>query len=190
MWLSELFFKFMELVSVKYADYIIICEKERREQIPFKLEKEPLVLPNIPSFQDFSFLSRNKEYRFDNDMFTFAYVGGFIYDRFLNELLKIAEEGRINLLIAGYGDEDLYQKCLSLQRRSNFKYMGKVNYKFGLNIMYNADVIYAMYCKISKNNIFAAPNKYYEAMLLGKPIISTKGTILEKKIIKNQICYR
>lgn len=182
-------FKFMEKVSVDNSDNIMICEPERREQIPYKLKRESLVLPNIPSFNEYSFLSENSEYKFDNDLFTFAYVGGFIYDRFLMELLQMAEEGRINLLIAGYGDEDLYQKCLSLQGRPNFKYMGKVEYKKGLNIMYNADVIYAMYCKMSRNNVFAAPNKYYETMLLGKPIISTKGTILEKKIVHNQIGY-
>ena len=182
-------FKFMEKVSVKHSDYILICELERREQIPYKLKKIPLVLPNIPSFNEYGFLTENKEYKFDNNLFTFAYVGGFIYDRFLMELLQMSEEGRINLLMAGYGDEDIYQKCLSLQGKPNFKYMGKVDYKKGLNIMYNADVIYAMYCKISRNNIFAAPNKYYEAMLLGKPIVSTKGTLLEKKITQNQVGY-
>ncbi len=182
-------FKFMEKVSVNNSDYILICEPERREQIPYKLKTEPLVLPNIPSFNEFSFLSENDEYKFDNDLFTFAYVGSFIYDRFLMELLQMTEEGRINLLIAGYGDQDLYQKCLSLQGCPNFKYLGKVEYKKSLNIMYNADIIYAMYCKMSRNNVFAAPNKYYEAMLLGKPIISTKGTILEKKITHNKIGY-
>ena len=182
-------FKFMEKIATIYSDHILICEPERREQIPYKLKKEPLVLPNIPSFDEFDFLSERKEYKFDNGLYTFAYVGGFIYDRFLMELLLMAEENRINLLIAGYGEENLLKKCVSLQGRANFKYLGKVEYKKGLNIMYNADITYAMYSKTSRNNVFAAPNKYYETMLLGKPIISTKGTILEKKIVQNQIGY-
>jgi glycosyltransferase involved in cell wall biosynthesis len=46
-----------------------------------------------------------------------------------------------------------------------------------------------MYCKINPNHIFAAPNKYYEAMMLAKPIISTKGTIVGEKIDKHGIGY-
>ena len=57
----------------------------------------------------------------------------------------------------------------------------------GLNMENAADIVYAMYCKTNPNNIYAAPNKYYEALLLGKPIITTKGTIVEKKCIDNNI---
>jgi glycosyltransferase involved in cell wall biosynthesis len=57
----------------------------------------------------------------------------------------------------------------------------------GLKMTREADVVYAMYCKNNPNHIYAAPNKYYEAMFLGKPIISTKGTIVEDKILANNI---
>ena len=59
----------------------------------------------------------------------------------------------------------------------------------GLNIMYNSDIIYAMYSKSTPNNIYAAPNKYYESMMLSKAIISTKGTILENKIVGDDIGF-
>lgn len=182
-------FKFMEKTSVYGSDEIIICEPERRGQIPYKLKKDPLIFPNIPSFANYDFLKEDKELKFNNDLVTLSYVGGFINDRFLKELLRMADEHLINLLMAGYGEEDIVDICRSLQGRENFKYLGKVPYQRGLQIMYNADVIYAMYCKVSRNNVFAAPNKYYEAMLLGKPIISTKGTILEQKIVSNNIGY-
>ena len=72
---------------------------------------------------------------------------------------------------------------------TGFKYFGKVAYKDGLNIMYNSDIIYAMYCKSNPNHIYAATNKFYEAMFLSKPIISTKGTIVGEKIDKLDIGY-
>lgn len=86
--------------------------------------------------------------------------------------------GICNLLIAGYGAKEIEERCINLNEKDNIIYFGKVVYDQGLNIMYNGDVIYAMYCKTNPNHIFAAPNKYYEAMLLAKPIISTKGTIV------------
>lgn len=182
-------FKLMEKISVKLSDAIIICEPERREQIPYQLKTEPLIFPNIPSFSNYDFLKEDKSLMFGNGLITIAYVGGFINDRFLKELLHLADEHLINLLIAGYGEEDIVELCNSLNERDNVQYLGKVPYQKGLTIMYNSDIIYAMYCKVSRNNVFAAPNKYYEAMLLGKPIISTKGTILEKKIVGNNMGY-
>ncbi len=46
-----------------------------------------------------------------------------------------------------------------------------------------------MYCTTNPNHIFAAPNKYYEAMLLGKPIITTKGTIVGNKVLNYDIGF-
>jgi glycosyltransferase involved in cell wall biosynthesis len=182
----RLVFSNMERISIKYSDEIIICEKERINQIPYKLKKEVKVLQNIPSFQTLDFLYKEEKYLFNNGQKTISYVGGFYQERFLDELIQIAKEGHVNLNIAGYGDKELENKCLELSKFPNVKYYGKVSYKEGLNIMYNSDLIYAMYCTTNKNHIFAAPNKYYEAMLLGRPIISNSGTILSSKILRNQ----
>jgi len=181
--------KFMEFFTVKYSNEIIICEPERIEQIPFKLKKTPLVLPNIPFFEKENFLSIEKDYKFQNNKITFSYVGGLAVDRFLDELLNVAEKGLINLLIAGYGNTKIENRCLELDKLENIRYYGKVTYTKGLNIMYNSDLIYAMYCKFIPNNIYAAPNKYYEAMMLGKPILSTQGIRMSVKIIKNEMGY-
>lgn len=182
-------FQFMEWFSVKMADEVIICEPERIQQIPYKLNKDVIVLPNIPSFADDSFLQKDDAYTFDNNLITLTYVGGFTSDRCLKELLDLAERKKINLLIAGFGLAEIENRCKTLSNNDNVIYFGKVDYKTALNIQYNADVIFAMYQKISRNNVFAAPNKYYESMFLGKPIISTKGTILEPKILNNKIGY-
>lgn len=179
-------FRFMEKISIKYSDEIIICEEERIAQIPCKLIKDVNVLQNIPSFNSIDFLYKEERYLFDNTKKTISYVGGFYKERFIDELIQIAEEGYINLNIAGYGDKEIENRCLLLSNYPNIKYFGKVDYKDGLNIMYNSDLIFAFYSTTNKNHIFAAPNKYYEAMLLGKPIISNFGTILSTKILSNK----
>lgn len=179
-------FRVMEKTSIKYADEVIICEEERIDQIPYPLKKEVKVLQNIPSFETIDFLYGEKKYRFDNTKKTISYVGGFYKERFIEELIQIAEEGYINLNIAGYGDQEIENRCLSLSNHPNINYYGKVNYKEGLNIMYNSDLIFAFYSVKNKNHIYAAPNKYYEAMLLGKPIITNSGTILSTKISTHQ----
>ena len=182
-------FGFMERFSVNYSDYVIICEKERRIQIPFEIKDEALfVLPNIPDFNKDDFLSKESNLEFNNELLTVAYVGGLYGERCLDELISLAEKGVFNLLIAGFGDQNLENR-LKNSKQKNIKYFGRVPYERGLNIMYNADVIYAMYSKSNPNHLLAAPNKYYEAMFLGKPIISTVGINLEEKIVSDNIGY-
>ena len=179
-------FNILEAFTVKHADKIILCEPERIEQIPFKVDCSLItILPNIPYFENSSFLKEEDDL-FKNDLITFSYVGGFSKDRCLFEIVRIAEDGIINLAIAGYGDKDLEDLLESLSDCPNIKYYGKVPYQKGLNISYNSDVMYAMYSKDNPNNVYAAPNKYYESMFLGKPIFSTKGTIVENKVIDNK----
>ena len=183
-------FHVMEWMTTKLSRTLIICEPERIKQIPYKVDKKVKVLPNIPSFGNTDFLKEDKTLHFNNNKPTLTYVGGFYYGRFLKELLDVAEQGACNLLIAGYGDKELEERCKQLnESNDNVRYFGKVKYEQGQVIMYNADIIYAMYCKINPNHIFAAPNKYYEAMMLAKPIISTKGTIVGEKIDKHGIGY-
>lgn len=182
-------FKKMERYSINHSDEVVICEPERIEQIPYKLNKKELILPNIPSFLSSDFLYKSTEYKFNDAKIVFSYVGGFGTERFLNELLDVAEKGLISLLIAGFGNREFEERCLKLSTLPNIKYFGKVVYETGLNIMFNSDIIYAMYCKTNPNNIYAAPNKYYEAMMLGKPILTTKGISISNKIVTQNIGY-
>lgn len=175
-------FKWMERYTCKRVDELIICEPERKAQIQFKLKKEPLVMPNIPEIDMAQITEIQEKYKFDNDNPTLAYMGGFADGRFLMELLSLAETEPFNLLIAGYGDKDYVKKCEEENARDNVRYFGRVNMVDGLNMENAADVVYAMYCKINPNHVYAAPNKYYEAMMLGKPLITTKGTIPGDKV--------
>ncbi len=183
-------FKYMEKVAVKYSDKIIICEPERIEQIPYRIEENKIsILPNIPHFTHKDFLCKDEKFKFNNSLITFAYVGGFSTERCITEIITLAKEGAVNLLIAGFGNADIEGMLQDLSDCPFIKYFGKVKYTDGLNIMYNADVVYAMYAKSNPNHIYAAPNKYYEAMFLGKPIFTTKGTIVERKVDCNGLGY-
>ena len=178
-------FKIMEKATIRNSDHIIICEEERVGQIPYNIKGKYSVLQNIPAFDNSEFLFKDNLYRFENNKFTISYVGGFSEDRCLDNLIHGASEGLYNRLIAGYGTQSVIDKLASFKSCPNMKYFGKVSYTDGLRIMYNADLIYAMYSKINPNHIYAAPNKYYEAMFVGKPVITTEGIIVGDKITKN-----
>ena len=184
-------FKLMEKYTTKRADRVILCEPERIEQIPFEIPSSKIsVLPNIPFFDCSDFLTKDQEKQFNNNKITFSYVGGFSTDRCLFVIVSLAEKGIINLSIAGFGNAKLEERLLKDNGLyPNIRYYGRVKYEDGLNISYNSDIVYAMYQKVNPNNVYAAPNKYYEAMFLAKPIFSTKGTIVEKKVLQNNMGY-
>lgn len=180
-------FGLMEKFAYNKANEFIICEPEREEQVQFKLRKKPLVMPNIPEIDSSVITSAQDKYKFDNANPSLAYLGGFSDNRFLLEIITLAETEPFNLLVAGYGNKDVLEKLESVKDLQNVRYFGRVPMEEGLNMENAADIIYAMYCKTNPNNIYAAPNKFYEALLLGKPLITTKGTIVEKKVVENNI---
>ena len=182
-------FEWMEKFTCGLADELIICEPEREAQITFSLKKKPLVMPNIPEIEESLVLEKDDKYTFDNDWPTLAYFGGLVNDRFLIELLESAKTEHVNLLIGGYGNKAILDKLAEMKNCENVKFFGRMSMKDGLQMSNHADAIYAMYCKTNSNHVYAAPNKYYEALFLGKPFITTKGTILENKVIKNDVGY-
>ena len=182
-------FAFMERVSTRMADHIIICEPERVKQIPYSIEGRYSVLQNIPAFASADFLYRDDSYRFGNGLLTLVYVGGFTADRCLDMLIDGALQGLYNLNIAGYGNKDILAKLEANAKNEHIRYYGKVAYTDGLRIMSNSDIVYAMYSKKNPNHLYAAPNKYYEAMFVGRPLITTQGIIVAEKAEANGFGY-
>lgn len=179
----------MEKFACKQADHIIICEPERRAQISFPLDKDPVVLPNIPEISDDWHFEKSEKYAFNNDWITIGYFGGFSMNRFLPELLELTKTERFNLLIAGYGNKMIEEKCKEVKDRENVKYFGRLSMQEGLEMEANADIISTIYCKTNPNHIFAAPNKFYEALYLGKAILTNTGIIVENKVKQFQLGY-
>ena len=106
----------------------------------------------------------------------------------LLEVVKLLAD--FELHIAGFGDENIVNKAkLFSESYSNIKFYGKVEYRTALKIMREADILYAMYYKVNRNNIFAAPNKFYESLFLKKPIVTTAGTLVGEKVIEHQTGY-
>lgn len=184
-WYVRKFIQLAEKITVKHCNQMILCEPERINQIQFKVTIPIHIMRNIPSFEDTSFLEETVIEPFNNNKITVSYVGWFGHGRYLNELLNYAEKGTINLLIAGFGMANIEEHAKKLdEAMDTVRYFGKVDYKYGLQILKASDLVYAMYCKTIPNHYYAAPNKFYESIFLGKPILSTKGIPLEEKIKK------
>lgn len=170
--------KLIEFFNIKLSDIVIICEPERENQIIFK-PKKLKVLPNIPYFKDERSSSVDV-----SDNLTIAYVGVLGGQRGLENLIRLAEKNpNINIEVGGFGP--LEQKFAEASKKySNLHYHGRLSYQDALDLMSKADMLYAVYERTNPNHILAAPNKYYEGLYLGKPIITTAGTLVGDKVEK------
>ena len=177
----------LEKLSVKLADLTILCEEERINQIGCKPKKK-IIIPNIPNM----YIDIREDIKPNEEQdIVIGYVGGFYPDRGLVELIElVSNTANIKLRIAGFGNKDIENKAIQYSRQySNIAYYGKVAYDEAVQIMMSCDILYAMYYKVNRNNVFAAPNKFYESIFLEKPIITTKGTLVGDKVEKEQIGF-
>lgn len=177
----------LEKLATQLADLTIICEEERIKQMGIT-PKKYIVIPNIPNVNyDLS----NEKAMNQNKKITVGYVGGFYPDRGLQELLEVVSQmPHVALKIAGFGRKEIEEEATQMSKDyPNITYYGKVEYSQAIEIMNDCDLLYAMYYKENRNNVYAAPNKFYESIFLGKPIVTTQGTLVGDKVIKHQTGY-
>lgn len=184
-WFIDSLINFLEKTSVKLADLVIICEKGRLEQMKITPHKY-LIIPNMPFFCNKVDTSR-KDIDDHHREIRLVYVGGLVENRGLDELIDvIALFPYIKLIIAGYGSEEITDNIAEHAKLcENINFLGKVSYEKALMLMQDADILYAMYYLDNPNHRFAAPNKFYESILLRKPIITTKNTLVGNMVKEN-----
>ncbi len=97
--------------------------------------------------------------------------------RGLENLLRAVAEykGSVHLTLAGTGP--LAEQCDQYaQRYANIHFCGEVLPEDAMTLMAEGDIIVGMYYLSSRNHRFAAPNKYYEHLMLGKALLTSLGT--------------
>lgn len=174
----------IERFALWFSDATIICDEERKSQLNY-IPKRLWILPNIPSFKS-ECLGEDLNQKKEGGRIKLSYVGTMPADRGIDKLLKcVADNLSLELDIAGFGIMDKLVQEYS-EKCSNIHFYGTVPYEKGIQIMQNSDIIVAIYEKLVLNNVYAAPNKYYEGLFLGKPILTTQGTLVGTHTEKNK----
>ncbi len=180
----------LENVSVRLSSYVIICEEERINQIwPAFRNPCTFVLPNIPIEPDpetFDFTPDGIDAAKHEGKLILSYVGAFYHGRFLTEIMEtIAGLDGVILIMGGYGDREIEEACRqNAVKNSNILYLGRISYKKALAVMRYSDLLIGMYCATNRNHYYAAPNKFYESLMLKKPLITSANTAVGDKVIK------
>ena len=139
-----------------------------------------LVIPNIPDMDLFKAYKRK-----NSGQFTIGFIGGIRYLAQMKMLVDASIVQGVNVLFAGAGVttseyNEIQRYCKNM---SNVIFTGKYNYDSEIvNLYERVDCVYAVYDADNPNVKVALPNKLYESIACGLPIIVAKGTYLAELV--------
>ncbi len=178
----------LDLGAINRADAVILADDSRWEQIRGAKPRLSAIIYNSPEdLLPQSFTSEVQAYRPQNSRLHLAYVGLLQVERGLFELLGVLRRHpQWSLSLAGFGgDEARIREQIS--DMPNVAWYGRVPYQMALLLSAAADVLIATYDPAIPNHRYSSPNKVFEAMLLGKPIIVARETNMDR-IINRENC--
>lgn len=169
---------------INKVDAVIICTEKRKQQISPSKPKKLVVIHNSPITFDPQKEIKNKFIKSDSSKLKIVYVGILSNNRFIKEIADIViEREDCEFHVGGFGELESYFHNLSISYK-NIYYYGKIPYAKTLQLESESDVIPAIYNPRVPNHFYAAPNKFYEALMLGKPLIMAKNTGMDDYIEK------
>ena len=180
----------LERFLIRKLDKLILPHSRRFEQIGCEMElmNKMFIVENVPQLR--IPVDEKDSVEFPNTIHL-SYVGVMQKKiRGLENLLELVKSNEQFILnIAGVGDgfdEILLRASAECNR---IKYYGKVQYSDALKIMKNSDFIVALYYTCAKIHKYASPNKYYESLYLGKPLITSKDTLVGSRVVGDNTGY-
>lgn len=172
--------RLIQLQIINHSDGTIICTEDRLKQIEGSKPKEIAIVHNSPENKIDMDVKKKM-----GDPITIVYVGILQDYRLLKEITEvIGNKPNVRFIVAGFGKyENFFYE--SSQKYSNIQFLGKISYADTIELEAKADIMLAVYDPKIDNHIYAAPNKFYEALMLGKPVIMVKNTGMSS-FVKNE----
>lgn len=173
------------------ANVIILPDKNRIRNVPKRFRNKIYLVNNAPDIDLKIVSEKSKGLSVKRpSKINLIYYGGFSGDRGINFLLKIAKsmEDKIDIYFAGLGD--LKELIMDYSRKlSNVYYLGYLGQEEVLAYLSLMDISYVVYSPVYEHNRLSSPNKVFEAMAFGKPMIVAKGTSIDEIVDKYDLGY-
>ncbi|HYD12465.1 MAG TPA: hypothetical protein VEC11_06430 [Allosphingosinicella sp.] len=162
---------------VERSDLAIFPDPIRLTQYGVEHIRHACIVGNIPE-EDTAVLPDPAASRPCSGPFTMVYIGTLEAEhRGLEYVPRLCADhpGRIAFIVGGLGQlTDYFRE--QAEGLDNLAYVGPQPYAEALRLMAGADALYGPYLLSTPAHLYAAPNKMYEHLLLGRPLITNSGT--------------
>ncbi|MCZ4336717.1 hypothetical protein [Shewanella colwelliana] len=161
---------------------IIVTDEHRKQLLPSFAREKAHVIPNVPFSSDFEVKSKNRT----SSKLTLFLFGSIAKNRgaqFVSELLDVDED--VDCVCAGWLADDFSKEFL---KRPRVTYLGVTSqYEINHYLAKNDGYLVAIYPLINLNNVYASPNKIYDAIHTETPLIINKGVLVGDFVAKENI---
>ncbi len=167
-----------EIRLINSAAVTIICTEERREQLAKAKPKQVIVLHNSPDVE--ALIP-------DSVIYDYAYCGALGPKRLLEEVVTAYPKNNdLSVCFAGSGRYQPQVAALS-EEQERVTFLGALPYGKVIETELKARVLSAIYEPTIRNHRLCAPNKFYEALALSKPLIVCRGTGIDRIVEEHDI---
>lgn len=166
----------VEWFVIQSAEAVILPTEERLQQIHPARPRRCVIVENTPRIKELPEEFPRASGQRDGQL-AVVYVGVLEPRRGLEIALSAVEHGpdSLTLHVGGFGSlEALVREVAARCERVVF--YGRLSHPEAMSLQKSCDVMFALYDPEVPNHRFSAPNKYYEALLLGRPIVVARHT--------------
>ncbi len=171
-----------EKFLLKRVNKLILTNEEfYRQYYRYIYTGEFCVIENYPNIDFWKNFVREKR----KSVFVIGYIGIIRYMRCLKALVeatKILRKKGCNIVLKFAGGGAIEELMEFAGNPSWIEYLGPYDNNTIKEIYKDVDLSFSVYDPAVKNVRYAMPNKFYESILNGIPILVAKGTVLEKRV--------
>lgn len=115
------------------------------------------------------------------------YVAGTLHEnRGLRQIIEVAQRvENLEIVSAGWLYDDYASHVFAGHPKVSFK--GIVTARQSLRLAAQCDAVLAFYAPTSVNNLYASPNKIYDAMSVGRPVIINSEIRVAQWVLNNKV---
>jgi polysaccharide pyruvyl transferase WcaK-like protein/glycosyltransferase involved in cell wall biosynthesis len=167
-------------ILCRMADAIVLPDENRLSLLPQSARCKVTFVHNAP---DLAARPASPPAHASGMPLTILYAGGFSVDRGLPMLMNAVAERptRFRLVMAGQGIDAAEAAQMAVDH-GNIQYLGQIPFSKVEELTAECDLLYAVYDPASPVNRVASPNKFFEAVAFGKPIVVALGTSIDETV--------
>jgi glycosyltransferase involved in cell wall biosynthesis len=174
-WLISELVGALESLTALSSDAVVVVNNPLKATLPSVAARTAFVIPNVPLTDQFD------GYRFSESGPLVANLAGFVSFRRNLEAWCAVQASSARIKLDLYGDVADAQTGAILAQYS-LRDVKRCSHREAIERMRQADVVSLMYDPSIAINRFATPNKYFEALMLGKPVICATGMRLADEL--------